>query len=106
MKIVIEIPEEFEEHFNKDKFIDSLERIKIEIDHQEWPINRSTGDLAKVFREEKPLLENGTKIKFSDGRIAIVRHDIHHVFESYYLSIDGKTYPVSLLIENIWEVIK
>lgn len=38
MKLVIEIPEEFVEHFNNDKFKDSLERIKVNIEHQEWSI--------------------------------------------------------------------
>lgn len=31
MKIEIDIPKEFEEHFNKDKFKDSFERIMIDI---------------------------------------------------------------------------
>lgn len=32
MKLVIEIPEEFEEHFNKDRFGDSLMRVEVDID--------------------------------------------------------------------------
>lgn len=35
---MIEIPEEFEEHFNKDRFADSLERIKVNIEYQEYSI--------------------------------------------------------------------
>lgn len=35
MKITIEIPEEFEEHYNRDKFEDSLKRIETDIDYQE-----------------------------------------------------------------------
>lgn len=31
MKLLIEIPKEFEEHFNNDKFEDSLERIRVDI---------------------------------------------------------------------------
>ncbi len=31
MKVLIEIPKEFEEHFNNDRFKDSLERIRIDI---------------------------------------------------------------------------
>lgn len=31
MKLLIEIPKEFEEHFNMDKFEDSLERIRVDI---------------------------------------------------------------------------
>ena len=31
MKVLIEIPKEFEEHFNKDRFKDSFERILVDI---------------------------------------------------------------------------
>ena len=31
MEIKIEIPKEFEEHFNNDRFHDSLERIRVDI---------------------------------------------------------------------------
>lgn len=31
MKVIIEIPKEFEEHFNMDRFKDSLERIRVDI---------------------------------------------------------------------------
>lgn len=33
MRIEIEIPKEFEEHFNQDKFKDSLKRIMADIEH-------------------------------------------------------------------------
>ena len=33
MRIEIEIPKEFEKHFNQDKFKDSLERIMADIKH-------------------------------------------------------------------------
>ena len=31
MKVLIEIPKEFEEHFNTDRFKDSLERVRVDI---------------------------------------------------------------------------
>ena len=34
MKIAIEIPKEFERHFNNDKFKDSLQRIKADLDDE------------------------------------------------------------------------
>ena len=34
MMLAIEIPKEFEKHFNQDKFKDSLERIMADIEHQ------------------------------------------------------------------------
>lgn len=33
MKLLIEIPKEFEEHFNMDRFRDSLERIRTNIQY-------------------------------------------------------------------------
>ena len=33
MKVLIEIPKEFEEHFNKDRFKDSFERILVDIQY-------------------------------------------------------------------------
>lgn len=35
MEITIKIPKEFEEHYNKDKFADSLKRIEADIKYQE-----------------------------------------------------------------------
>ena len=33
MKVLIEIPKEFEEHFNNDRFKDSFERVHADIQH-------------------------------------------------------------------------
>ena len=33
MKLIIEIPKEFEEHFNTDRFNDSLERVRVDIQY-------------------------------------------------------------------------
>lgn len=35
MKIGLEIPKEFEEHFNNDRFRDSMERIRCDLDSRE-----------------------------------------------------------------------
>jgi len=39
MKLLIEIPKEFEEHFNNDRFKDSLERIRTDIQYYGYPIS-------------------------------------------------------------------
>lgn len=39
MKLLIEIPKEFEEHFNMDKFNDSLKRIRTDIQYHGNPIS-------------------------------------------------------------------
>ena len=39
MKVVIEIPKEFEEHFNNDRFTDSFKRICTDIQYHGNPIS-------------------------------------------------------------------
>lgn len=52
MKIKIEIPEEFEEHFTQDKFKDSLERIMADIKH-----SLENGDCLCAGRYECETIE-------------------------------------------------
>ena len=39
MKLIIDIPKEFEEHFNKDKFSDSLARVASDIESFGVPLS-------------------------------------------------------------------
>lgn len=39
MKLLIEIPKEFEEHFNNDNFIDSLKRVVTDIKYHGNPLS-------------------------------------------------------------------
>ncbi len=39
MKLLIEIPKEFEEHFNNDRFTDSFKRICTDIQYYGYPIS-------------------------------------------------------------------
>lgn len=39
MKLLIEIPKEFEEHFNNDRFKDSLKRIRTDIQYHGNPLS-------------------------------------------------------------------
>lgn len=39
MKVIIEIPKEFEEHFNNDRFNDSLKRIHTDIQYYGNPLS-------------------------------------------------------------------
>lgn len=39
MKLTIEIPKDFEEHFNKDRFEDSLMRIEADIENREYRLS-------------------------------------------------------------------
>ena len=52
MRIEIEIPKEFEKHFNKDKFKDSFERIMADIKH-----SLENGDYLCAGRYEYETIE-------------------------------------------------
>ena len=52
MRIQIEIPKEFENHFNQDKFKDSLERIMADIEH-----SLENGDCLCAGRYEYETVE-------------------------------------------------
>ena len=76
MRIEIEIPKEFEKHFNQDKFKDSFERIMADIEH-----SLENGDclcagryeyetiemLEKAFENSKMLSQNRTFIWIFGG---------------------------------------
>ena len=52
MRIEIEIPKEFEKHFNQDKFKDSFERIMADIEH-----SLENGDCLCAGRYEYETIE-------------------------------------------------
>ena len=52
MRVEIEIPKEFEKHFNQDKFKDSLERIMADIEH-----SLENGDCLCAGRYEYETIE-------------------------------------------------
>ena len=49
MKLLIEIPKEFEEHFNNDKFIDSLKRIHTVLDYENPIFGRYERELVEML---------------------------------------------------------
>lgn len=58
MKIEIEIPEEFEEHFNQDKFEDSLQRLMVDAHMLAGRYERELAEmLIKTFKESKPAYD-------------------------------------------------
>ena len=66
MKIVIDIPTEFEDHFNSDRFEDSLTRVASDIE--------SFGLLAGRYEQEtitmlKEAIKNGTPLLQGDRRM-------------------------------------
>ena len=58
MRIEIEIPKEFEEHFNQDKFEDSLNRLYADVHLLAGNYERELAEmLIKAFRESKPAYD-------------------------------------------------
>lgn len=87
MKIVIDIPKEFEDHFNLDRFADSLERILEDITCSPRVVQLSglyeietLTMLKKAFRESKPLIQC---------------KDCEHFAEELCWNLYGRCTPVS-----------
>lgn len=83
MRIEIEIPKEFEEHFNQDKFKDSLERIMADIKH-----SLENGDCLCAGRYEYETIEMLEKA-FNNSRQA---YDIDKVVEELETDSSVKLY--------------
>lgn len=67
MKLIIDIPKEFEEHFNKDKFSDSLARVASDIESFGVPLSgRYEQETITMLRK---AFENGTPLPKGHGRI-------------------------------------
>lgn len=79
MKIVFDIPKEFEAHFKEDKFKDSLDRVRYDIKSiigkgggVSWNYELETIDmLIKAFEESKPIEQFLAKSKIADLKQAV-----------------------------------
>lgn len=93
MKLTIELPEEFEQHFQMDKFEDSLHRVEADLRHREYDpyqlsgnyeielieqLNRSFSK-AEVVDEQPAFHVSGYKvfvqINFTDGDYSNEEYD-------------------------------
>ena len=79
MRVEIEIPKEFEKHFNQDKFKDSLERIMADIEH-----SLENGDCLCAGRYEyetiemlEKAFENSKMLPQSRTSICVLRKEIN-----------------------------
>ena len=98
MRIEIEIPKEFEKHFNEDKFMDSFERIMADIKH-----SLDNGDCLCAGRYEYETIEMLEKA-FKNSRQA---YDIDKVVEELedvaYVSEDVNSF---VDLEDAIEIVK
>ena len=63
MKVMIDIPKDFEKHFNQDKFKDSLERIKYDVNSLEqdalsWRYDVEIIDMLIVAFEKAEVIHS------------------------------------------------
>lgn len=93
MKLTIELPEEFEEHFQMDKFEDSLHRVEADLRHREYDSYQLSGNyeielieqLSRSFSkaevvDERPLrpvraYKVMVNIQFADGDYSVEEYD-------------------------------
>lgn len=97
MRIEIEIPKEFEKHFNEDKFKDSFERIMADIKH-----SLENGDCLCAGRYEHEtieMLENA----FENSRKAYDLDNVIKELDEYITKIVGRN---SALYQTIMKIVK
>lgn len=78
MKIKIEIPKEFEEHFKRDKFEDSLNRLYADVHLLAGNYERELAEmLIKAFKESKPVYDIDNAVEKSEaiGRLELLFSD-------------------------------
>ena len=102
MRIEIEIPKEFEEHFNQDKFKDSFERIMADIRH-----SLENGDCLCAGRYEHETIEMLQKA-FENSRqsysVAKVVEELEELRDRYDDGI--KNFAIRGIIEKAIEIVK
>ena len=62
---------------------------------------------AQIDKIKKPLLDVGTKIRFSDGKIGILKRETTHYGKLYYVIElkDGVCMDFDYLVGKTWEVV-
>lgn len=96
MRIEIEIPKEFEEHFNQDKFEDSLNRLYADVHLLAGNYERELAEmLIKAFRESKPAYD-------IDKVVAELESDDRHTFDG----IPNSDEPLATICDALQEIQK
>ena len=104
MRVEIEIPKEFEKHFNQDKFKDSLERIMADIEH-----SLKNGDCLCVGKYEYETIEMLEKALENSKSAYDMNNTISKIRRSSgngYRDIDGDYVPPMIETKEAIEIIK
>ena len=97
MRIEIEIPKEFEKHFNEDKFKDSFERIMSDIKHS--LDNRDCLCAGRYEHETIEMLEKA----FENSKQA---YDINKVVEKLEEELEKGNIAIDLGEFRLFEIVK
>ena len=101
MRIEIDIPKEFEEHFKQDKFKDSLERIMVDIFH-----SLENGDCLCAGRYEYETIEMLEKA-LADSRPAYDVDKVVEELELHSFELGTDTLPVHYVrLNDAIEIVK
>ena len=101
MKIEIEIPKEFEEHFKQDKFKDSFERIMVDIFH-----SLENGDCLCAGRYEYETIEMLEKA-LENSKTAYDVDKVVEELELHSFELGTDTLPVHYLrLNDAIEIVK
>ena len=90
MKIIIDIPQDFEKHFNEDRFKDSLERIKADLNEDFVFVGnyeRELLDMLIVAFEEAEAIHSTCKLE----GIPIYKMNCDDIWNEVYDERDGVT---------------
>ena len=97
MRIEIEIPKEFEEHFRQDKFKDNLERIMADIEH-----SLKNGDFLCAGRYEHETIEMLEKA-FENSRQA---YSVDKVVEELESELEKGNIAIDFGEFRLFEIVK
>lgn len=105
MKIVIDIPTEFEEHFKSDRFEDSLSRIASDIESFGFQLaGRYEKETITMLRK---AIKNGTPLPKHHGRLVDADalkeklEDHHNFFVEACGSFEGMTFKEKARVDEI-----
>ena len=104
MRIEIEIPKEFESHFDQDKFKDSFERIMADIEH-----SLENGDCLCAGRYEYEtigMLEKALENSKTAYSVDKVIKELRRRSGNGYRDVDGDYVPPMIETEKAIEIVK
>jgi len=101
MKLIIDIPTEFETDYNGDKFKDFFSRVQCDIENGTLCSNyeKETAEMfLKAFDESVPMADIVEKLEEEKGKVVIDGKEMYQ--ENYFIDIDDAINIVKQEINN------